>query len=483
MVTTRFAPSPTGFLHIGSLRTALYAYLLAKKHGGTFILRVEDTDQMRYNPEAIPQIISSLQWAGIKYDEGPDVGGPHGPYFQTERRALYAQYAQQLLDSGHAYHCFCTKERLQALREDQQKNKLAPKYDGHCRHLTPAEVQQRLAAGEPHVIRMIVPDNRILEFQDGIRGKITFNTKDQDDQVIMKSDGLPTYFLAVVVDDHLMEVTHVIRSEEWLSSTPKVLLLYEYLGWECPIIAHPAFILGQDGKKKLSKREGAASVDIFIRDGYLPEAILNFVAFLGWNPGTEQEFFTLDELAQAFSLERCQKSGAIYDLKRLLWMNGQYIRRYDVHALCALIKPFIEKQDWYRIDDDYLAQAVTEIQTRLELLSQAPDMLEPFYRPVPYELELICNPKMKVTPDSAHASLTAIQAAFATVDTWDKNTLQKILMDLVATHGWSNGQVFWPLRAALSGRPSSPGAYEMAAVLGQTETQHRLETALAKLTH
>ena len=481
MVTTRFAPSPTGFLHIGSFRTALYAYLLAKQHGGKFILRIEDTDQARYHPEAVQQIISSLQWAGLQYDEGPDVGGPHGPYVQTERRELYTKYAQQLLASGHAYRCFCSKERLQALREDQQANKLAPKYDGHCRHLSPAEVEQRLAAGEPHVIRMIVPENRVLEFNDGIRGKITFNTKDQDDQIIMKSDGLPTYFLAVVVDDHLMEVTHVIRSEEWLSSTPKVLLLYEYLGWECPVIAHPAFILGQDGKKKLSKREGAASVDIFIADGYLPEAIINYVAFLGWNPGTDQEFFTLPELAQAFSLERCQKSGAIYDLKRLLWMNGQYIRRYAPAALGPLVKPFITQAEWYRADDAYLTRAVAEIQTRLELLSQAPEMLEPFYRPVDYALDLICNPKMKVTPDLARTTLTAIKEAFTALTVWDKETLQNTLMTLVATHGWSNGQVFWPLRAALSGRPSSPGAYEMAAVLGAPETLRRLDTALEKL--
>ncbi len=482
MVRTRFAPSPTGYLHIGGLRTALYSYLFAKKHDGQFILRVEDTDQKRYVEGAIEAITRGMHWAGVLYDEGPDNGGPYAPYIQSQRKDKYLPYALSLIEKGHAYYCFCTPERLQQMREEQQQKHLPPKYDRHCLVLSEEEKKTRLQNGEAHVIRMKVPDNRELVLEDLVKGPVSFNTKDVDDQVLIKSDGLPTYQLAVVIDDHLMEISHVIRAEEWLPSSPKQMLLFEYFGWQLPHFAHVSDVLAPGGGgKKLSKRDGAVSLDEFAAQGYLPDATMNYIAFVGWNPGTTQEFFSMPELIEAFSLERCQKAGAIFDYKRLNWMNGQYIRKKNVQELSALLKPFLQDQSWYREDDAFLEKAAVEVQARMETLVQGREMLESFYTRVDYAKDLILNEKMKVSEPIGQTSLKLILEKLTLQEIWEKESLQQTLQQIVAQNGLTNGQVFWPLRAVLSGKPASPGAFEMAYVLGKTETLARIEQGLSKM--
>lgn len=481
MIKTRFAPSPTGYLHIGGLKTALFSYLYAKQHKGHFILRIEDTDQKRFVEGGQDQIIWSLKWAGIGYDEGPDVGGSSGPYIQSERKELYKKYCDTLVEEGYAYPCFCTPERLEKMREEQQKNHQAPKYDKLCCTLDKTEIAQRLKRNEPHVIRLYVPDNKEIVIHDLIKGDVTYNSNDIDEQVLLKSDGLPTYHLAVVVDDHLMEVTHVIRADEWLPSTPKHLLLYEYFGWTPPQFAHVPPLLAPGGKKKLSKREGSVSVDEFAKKGYLPEAMMNYLALLGWNPGTTQEFFSLEDLIKLFSLERCQKAGAVFDYERLNWVNGQYIRKKTVPELTKLVIPFIEQEPWYKRNDPYLQKAVLEIQPRVTMLSDAQKMLKPFYVFMEPTKELICNAKMKVTAPIAMQSLSIIEEEFNKLTSWEKENLQKILLEIVSKNGLTNSLVFWPLRAVLSGSESSPGAFEMAYVLGKEETLKRIQIGLQKV--
>ena len=327
MVKVRFAPSPTGYLHIGGLRTALYNYLFAKNNHGKMLLRIEDTDQSRLVEGAIEGLIHSMNWAEIYHDEGPFIEegqikqkGDNGPYIQSQRLEIYNQYIKQLLDNGWAYHCFCSKERLDELREEQSRKGQTPKYDGHCRDLTKEKVQEKIEAGMEYVIRLKLPENRLVAFDDIVRGHIVVNTEDLDDQVLIKSDGYPTYHFAVIVDDHLMGITHVIRGEEWLPSTPKHVLLYEAFGWEAPKFVHLPNILNRD-RKKLSKRHGDVAVEDFIRKGYLPEALINFIALLGWSPGIDQEIFSMDELIELFDLKRVNKSGAIFDINKLNWMN------------------------------------------------------------------------------------------------------------------------------------------------------------------
>lgn len=481
MLRTRFAPSPTGFLHIGGLKTAFYAWLIARQQQGKFLLRIEDTDRNRFVEGGMEQIIWSFQWAGLEIDEGPHVGGAYGPYVQSERLVHYQKYCAELIAKEHAYYCFCTPERLEEMRNIQAANKQAPRYDRTCLKLSKTEVEQRLAAKERAVVRMKVPDNQSITVHDLIKGDVTYNTKEIDDQVLLKSDGFPTYHLAVVVDDHLMEITHVIRADEWLPSTPKHIILYDFFGWKLPQYAHVPPLLGADGKKKLSKRDGSVSVDQFDREGYLPDAMMNYLALSGWNPGTTQEIFTPEELIKAFSLERCQKAGAIFDYKRLNWMNGQYIRMKTPPELGRLVKRFIQEETWYKEDDAFLEKAVTEAQQRMETLVQGKEMLEPFYRRIEYGKELILNEKMKVTAEIGQKSLALILENLKATDTWEKEVLQKILQDIVAENGLTNGQVFWPLRAVLSGKPTSPGAFEMAYVLGKEETMKRIVQGLEKL--
>ena len=338
LVRVRFAPSPTGYLHVGGLRTALYNYLFARKNNGKFILRIEDTDRNRYVEGAVEKLISSLKWCGLEYDEGPDVEGQYGPYMQSERLALYKQHAQQLVDAGKAYYCFCTPERLEALREDQQRRKLPQaKYNKLCLSLSKKEIDEKLSSGIQHVIRLNVePDQKII-FDDIIRGKIEFESNNVDDQVLIKGDGYPTYHLANVVDDHLMEISHVIRGEEWLSSTPKHVLLYNFFGWEKPHFAHLPLLLNPD-RSKLSKRQGDVAVEDYRDKGYLKDALVNFVALLGWNAGDDQEFYYIDELIQKFSLEKVNKSGAVFDLEKLNWLNAEHLRKKSNDELLKMLR-------------------------------------------------------------------------------------------------------------------------------------------------
>ncbi len=481
-VRTRFAPSPTGFLHIGGLKTFLYAYLFAKKNGGTCVLRIEDTDQKRYVEGGMEQIIWSLKWGGVEYAEGPDIDGPFGPYIQSQRLPLYKKYADELVSKGFAYHCFCTSERLEQMRMLQQQNKQAPRYDRYCfKNISLDDAQKRMQAGEPYVIRMKVPVGRPIVVHDLIKGDVTYNSSEIDDQVLMKSDGYPTYHLAVVVDDHLMEMTHVIRADEWLPSTPKHIMLFEFFGWEVPQFAHVPPLLAADGKKKLSKREGSVSVDEFDKQGYLPEAMMNYLALSGWNPGTTQEMFTREELIQQFSLERCQKSGAVFDYKRLNWFNGQYIRNKTVQELALLLKPFIKDEPWYREDELFLQRAAEEVKVRMETLVQGKEMMATFYQVGEYDSTLICSEKMKVDAAGAKAVLQVVAERYEQLTDWNKENLQKVLVDLVAEQSLKNGQVFWPLRVVLSGTQASAGAYEMAYVLGKEETLKRIQSGIQKL--
>jgi glutamyl-tRNA synthetase len=341
-VRVRFAPSPTGYLHVGGLRTALYNYLFARKHGGVFVLRIEDTDRTRYVEGAVQNLIDTLHWAGLEYDEGPLKGGAYGPYVQSERLDLYKQHAETLLQSGNAYRCFCTAQRLDEMRKSQEKRRISFKYDRTCLRLTPEQIGENVAKGIPFVVRMKVPDDATVKFHDVIRGNVEFASSQIDDQVIIKSDGYPTYHLANVVDDHLMNITHVIRGEEWLSSTPKHVLLYRYFNWDLPQFAHLPLLLNPD-RSKLSKRQGDVAVEDYRKKGYLPEALVNFVALLGWNPGTEQDIFTLNELVEQFSLEHVNKAGAIFDQKKLEWMNAVHLRRMKNEEIANLLSPLLKE--------------------------------------------------------------------------------------------------------------------------------------------
>ena len=339
----RFAPSPTGYLHVGGLRTALYNYLFAKKNNGTFVLRIEDTDRNRYVEGAVENLIKALNWAGLNYDEGPEIGGNYGPYLQSERLDIYKKHADELIEKGKAYYCFCTPERLKELKEEQEKQKLPQaKYDKHCIHLSKDEVDKNLAAGIPKVVRLNVEENQTIQFDDIVRDHVEFESNNVDDQVLIKSDSFPTYHLANVVDDHLMRITHVIRGEEWLSSTPKHVLLYDAFGWERPVFAHLPLLLNPD-RSKLSKRQGDVAVEDYRDKGFLKEALINFVALLGWNAGDDKEYYYMDELINSFSLERVNKAGAVFDLQKLNWLNAEHLRKKSNEELINLLKDDIQK--------------------------------------------------------------------------------------------------------------------------------------------
>jgi len=485
MVRTRFAPSPTGYLHVGGLRTALYAYLVAKKNKGKFILRIEDTDRERQVPGAVENLLKTLSWAGLEPDEGMLLKGgkvaekgKFGPYTQSQRLDIYRTHVDKLIDQKKAYFCFCSEERLEEVRQRQQQAKQPSGYDGHCRDLSPDEVKKRLEAGEKHVVRMKMPKEGETIFHDIVRGEVRIKNELVDDQIILKSDGFPTYHLAVVVDDHEMGVTHIIRGEEWLSSVPKHLKLYEYFGWEVPAMAHLPLILNPD-KSKLSKRQGDVAVEDYVKKGYLKEALLNFVAFLGWNPGGEREIFTLDELVKEFSLEKVGKSGAVFNLEKLNWYNQQYIRRLSLDELAELVKPFFENSGVkLTINNKQLTKVVALERERVATLAELPEAVKFVFQLPNYQPSLLIWKKSSA--DELKNILSALKDMLNTfsVRDWTKEKLEKKIGEWIKENNFQTGSVLWPLRVALSGQQNSPGPFEIAEVLGKEESLKRIEKAI-----
>lgn len=469
IIRTRMAPSPTGELHIGGLRTLLYNYALARQNNGQFILRIEDTDQKRYVSGAETRILQVIKDYGLNWDEGPDIGGPYAPYTQSERLNIYQKYIKELLDKGLAYYCFCTEERLNEVRAIQKANHQIPRYDRHCLTLSKEEVVQKIAAGEPYVIRLKMPDNEVVEFDDLIRGKIKFNTRDLDDQVLIKSDGIPTYHFAVVVDDHLMKITHVFRGEEWLSSTPKHILLYRYLGWEAPKFAHLTVLLDPTHSGKMSKRTGSVSAQAFLNDGYLPEAMLNFLMLLGWNPGTDQEIFTLDDFVKQFSVEKLNKKPAVFDRKKLDYLNGLYIRQKSDQELFPYFKKFLPQAS-----DDQIKILIPVLKDRLVKFSDLPETTKFLFEDINYDKELLL--KKGTSPELA---VTMLQKTISLLS--DFTDLQNKLMTLIKDNNWNTGEFFMIFRVAICGSAFTPPVVECLPALGKEGTLRKLNLALEKL--
>lgn len=506
-VRVRFAPSPTGFMHVGNFRSALYDYLFAKKHDGKFVLRIEDTDQKRFVEGAVESLVSSLKFMDISWDEGvylsdekieeaekteslnyPGIveAGGFGPYIQSERLEIYTKYAQQLLQEGKAYYCFCEPERLEKMRKQQMKDKQAPMYDRFClKSLTPEQINEKLAQNCPATIRLKVPENQTIEFQDVVRGKVSFNTSNVDDQVLIKSDGFPTYHLANVVDDHLMGITHVIRGEEWLPSTPKHILLYQAFGWEVPTFGHLPLLLNPD-RTKLSKRQGDVALEDYLKKGYLKEALINFVALLGWNPGegSTQEIFTLQELIEKFDLAKVHKAGAVFDVKKLDWINSQYIKKLDIDQLYAYAMPYFEKKELYfgaseKIQTEAYIKRVLKIeQERLNRLDEVGDADPYFFGPIKYDKQLLIWKDMSKEDLSASLMKSLSVLENLNEQDWSLGNLEKKLLEAA---GEKRGDLLWPLRAALTGAQKSPSPFEVAWVLGREESIKRLNDALGKL--
>lgn len=478
-VRTRFAPSPTGYMHIGNLRTALYEYLIAKSQGGKFILRIEDTDQERQVEGAVDVIYNTLRMTGLKHDEGPDIGGEYGPYVQSERMGMYMDYAKELVEKGEAYYCFCTKERLESLKESNAEGAAFAKYDRHCLGLSKEEVQAKLDAGVPFVIRQKMPDSGTTTFSDVVYGDITVENTELDDQILMKADGFPTYNFANVVDDHLMHITHVVRGSEYLSSTPKYNLLYKAFGWEPPVYVHLPAVM-RDAHHKLSKRHGDKSFEDLVREGYVVEAIVNYIALLGWSPSGTQEIFSLKELEENFDMAGLSKSPAIFDIKKLTWMNSEYLKAMDFDKFYALAEPKL-KEALGDTDLD-LKKIAALLQKRLETLNDIPGLVE-FFKTLPeYGTELYTHKKMKTNDEIALSSLEAALPVLENLADWNTTSIHDALMALVGELGIKNGQLLWPVRTALSGEPTSPGgAMELADILGKEESLRRIRKGIELL--
>lgn len=508
MIRVRFAPSPTGYLHVGGLRTALYAFLFAKKNGGVFILKIEDTDQKRFVEGAIENLIKVLDWAELFRDEGvftsieikddtaivvkskkyPGVmeTGEYGPYIQSEKLETYKQYAQKLIENGHAYYCFCDSKKLESMRQEQIAKKHPPIYDQHClKNLNADEIQKNLEDKKSYVIRLKTPKDETIIFSDIIRGEVKFNINLIDDQVLLKSDGYPTYHLANVIDDHDMRITHVIRGEEWLPSVPKHLLLYRYFGWEAPQFAHLPLLLNLD-RTKLSKRQGDVAVEDYIKKGYLKEAIVNFTAFLGWHPGEgeTQELFTLEELVEKFDLTHVHKAGAVFDTKKLDWINSQYIKKLSVDDLYERALEFLEQKDFYqsasseRRNAKYLKKVLTIEQKRLVKLSEAWEQDQFFFKDPEYNSELLKWKDSSIEDTKKQLSLAIDTLVRIDETNWNAEYLKNILMEVA---GEKRGELLWPLRASLTGESKSPSPFETAWVLGKEESLKRIKDALKKL--
>ncbi len=479
VVRTRFAPSPTGFMHVGNLRTALYEYLIAKSQGGTFVLRIEDTDQERLVEGAVQVIYDTLEKVGLKHDEGPDVGGEFGPYVQSQRKELYKPYAEQLVRQGKAYYCFCTKERLDALHGEKEGGG----YDRHCRDLPAEEAQRLLDSGTPYVIRQKMPLEGSTTFHDAVYGDITIENKELEDQVLLKSDGYPTYNFANVIDDHLMHITHVVRGCEYLTSTPKYNLLYEAFGWEVPTYVHLPLIMGknEDGSvSKLSKRHGATGFEDLVREGYLPETIVNYIALLGWCPKENRELFTLEELVQNFSIDGISKSPAVFDYDKLNWFNGEYIRAMQPEDFIARAMPYI-RQAFPEGERDWAVLA-SILQPRLTKLTQIPELLA-FFRELPqYPADYFVNKKSKTNLENSKEMLTEAIRSLEGLEAWNLDSIHANLIDLAGRLGVKNGTLLWPVRIAAAGVLVTPGgAMEILALLGREEALRRLRLGLEKL--
>lgn len=474
MVRTRYAPSPTGYMHIGNLRTALYEYLVAKSQNGTFILRIEDTDTQRYVEGAEQVIYETLKSAGIKYDEGPNIGGDYGPYIQSQRKTDYLLYAKKLVETGNAYYCFCTKERLEELHKTDE----TAKYDRHCHGLSKEEIKQNLASGMKYVIRQFIPEGKTT-FTDLVYGEITVENSEMEDQILIKSDLMPTYNFANVVDDHLMKITHVVRGSEYLSSTPKYNLLYQALEWDIPQYIHLPLVLNENGEK-LSKRRGAASFEDLVNQGFLPEAIVNYVALLGWSPQDNREIFKLVELAEAFDIKGLSKAPSKFDIQKLTWMNGEYFKKMPDGDFFKLAEKYIA-ETVKRADIDK-AKLAAMVKTRIEFLSDIKTMLDFIDACPDYDLSLFTHKKMKTDEKVSLQSLTAVADAIDTFAVWDNASLYESLVSIAQNLGLKNSQVLWPVRTALSGKPVTPcGASELMELLGKEESVKRIKKAIENL--
>ncbi len=478
-VRTRFAPSPTGRMHVGNLRTALYAYLIAKHEGGDFMLRIEDTDQERYVEGAVDIIYRTLEKAGLQHDEGPDKDGGVGPYVQSERQAagIYMEYAKKLIDKGEAYYCFCDKERLESLKTEVAGKEIVI-YDKHCLHLPKEEVEAKLAAGVPYVIRQNNPSTGTTTFHDDIYGDITVDNAELDDMILIKSDGYPTYNFANVVDDHLMGITHVVRGNEYLSSSPKYNRLYEAFGWEVPVYVHCPLITDEE-HKKLSKRCGHSSFEDLLDQGFLPEAIINFVALLGWSPEEDREIYSLEELVKAFDYHHISKAPSVFDYTKLKWMNGEYIKAMDFDKFYEMALPHLKNA----ITKDYdLKKIAAMVQTRIEVFPEIEEMVD-FFETVPeYDTAIYAHKKMKTSVESSLEVLKELLPILEEQEDYSNDALYTRLLKYVEEKGCKNGYVLWPIRIAVSGKQMTPcGATELMEIIGKEETLKRVHAAIAKL--
>lgn len=476
----RFAPSPTGYLHVGGLRTALYNFLYARKNNGKFILRIEDTDRNRYVEGAVENLISSLKWCGLDYDEGPDIDGDFGPYMQSQRLDIYQKHAKLLIEKEKAYYCFCTQERLTALKEEQQKLKLPQaKYDKFCLNLSQQQVDEKLSSGIPFVIRLNVEANLKISFNDVIRDYVEFNSNNIDDQVLIKGDGYPTYHLANVVDDHLMKITHVIRGEEWLSSVPKHVLLYDAFGWERPKFAHLPLLLNPD-KSKLSKRQGDVAVEDYRDKGYLKEALINFVALLGWNAGDDKEFYYINELIDAFSLERVNKAGAVFDVVKLNSLNAEHLRKKSNEEIFLMLKKDILNSQFaiLNLTDEFLLLVIDAMKERVSFVREFIDNCKYFYEATTeYEQKSIEKNWKPETP----AQMEKLAKAFEQLNNPTKEDFENALAKVAEELNVGKGKLIHPLRLAVSGQSTGPGMFDLLFILGKDEVVNRINTAIKKI--
>lgn len=487
-IRTRFAPSPTGKMHVGNLRTALYEYLIAKHEDGTFILRIEDTDQERYVDGAIDIIYRTLTGTGLIHDEGPDKDGGYGPYVQSERVAqgIYLEHAKKLVEKGAAYYCFCSKERLETLKkavgnveeDDEDEVKEIIKYDKHCLHMSKEDIEKKLAEGIPYVIRQNIPLEGTTTFHDSIFGDITVDNDELDDMILIKSDGYPTYNFANVVDDHLMKITHVVRGNEYLSSTPKYTRLYEDFGWEEPVYVHLPLITNED-HKKLSKRSGHSSYEDLLEQGFLSEAIVNFVALLGWSSPSNTEIMSLEELIRDFDYRNINKSPAVFDTVKLRWMNGEYIKKMDEDKFYTMALPYIKAAIHKDLDYKRIAEL---IKTRIETLCDIGDLIDFFDELPEYDVTMFTHKKMKTNSENSLDVLRELLPRFEALEDYSETSIESVIMSYIGEKQIKNGQGLWPVRTAVSGKQSTPGgAYEIMSILGKEESLSRIRIAIDKL--